>query len=143
MNKTISVRCSTLEHFGIQGQRNSHQNCSSAAAPAAGSTLEAALLPAGNTRPVVVAAAGSNPSAVLAGRGLAVVARTGPEEGIGLAERSWDPEEDSHRPAAGDSSRLVVPGVGECRSQCRQPGEPEAGCTEVDLACRTLWCLVV
>jgi len=110
-----------------------YRNCSSALPAVAGSNPEAAAL-AGNTLPVVVAA-GSNPSAVLAGRDLAV-GHIDPEEDIGPEEGSWDPEEDSHLPA-GDSSRLVL-AAGECRSRCRQPEEAEAGRTGVDLACRTL-----
>lgn len=80
-------------------------------------------------------AAGNNPSAVLAGRGLAV-GHMDPGEGIGPEGDSWDPEEDRHLPV-GDSNRLVLV-AGECRSRCRQLGEAEAGHMGVDLACRTL-----
>lgn len=95
----------------------------------------------------MVAVAGSSPSAVLADMVLAV-ARIDPAAGMGLAAGSRDPEEDSPVPEGG-SSRLVAAGAGrrgrhlpdqagECRSRCKQPEEAEAGCTGVDLACRTL-----
>lgn len=112
-------------------RENSHQNCSSAL-PAAGNTL-AAGDPAGNTLPVVVAVAGSSPSAVPAGTGLAV-ARS-------LVAGSWDPEEDSNR-LAGAGRREHRPAAREHRSRRRQPGEAEeAGRMGADLACWSPCCL--
>lgn len=142
-DKPISEGDLQLSHDNYQ-EENSHQNRSSVLPAAAGNTLEAGV-PAGNTLPVVVAVAGSSPSAVPAGMGLAV-ARIDLAAGIGLAADidleagSWDPEEDSNRLAVAGAGRRDRhhPGAGECRSRCRQPGEAEAGCMEADLACRTL-----
>lgn len=79
-----------------------------------------------------VAVADSSPSVAPAGTVLAVVR-------IGLEAGSWDPEEDNSRLGAG--RREHRPAAGERRSRRRQPGEAEAGCMGVDLACRSPCCL--